>query len=173
MGTNPDVQDNPLALDAFSPSGSLSGEIRSPLNIPANVSSNVSFQFLCDGQEANGRIARFGAAWYLNWDKSIVPNGVHYLEILARVLGSDGSYINARGPTEPVNVNNAVTFANEIGGWFSDALMINTTIQTPDDFYMLEIYDAATQQHLKTLPEGGGVGTANNGSISEVWNSQN
>lgn len=163
LGINPLSQDNPLSLLAVPQQGTLSGIVQIPLNIGTNVDTNTVFHFFVDGLEANATIYQVSNNWVAEWDTMTIPNGIHFISI---GLTLDLTGYKAFGASKVVIASNAIT-VDETTRWFTDQLTINANANVDASEYRIEVYDAETQEHLKTLS-----GDISNGEIQTSWNLQ-
>jgi Immunoglobulin domain len=162
--TNPLMRDNPLTLSALTQLNSLRGVVMIPLAISSNIDAHASLILRVDGLDAGGQIAKTTNGWLATWDTTTTDNGFHVLDIQYVFDDrTDGAANGTTGGSALVNMQNPLTF-EEVTRDFTDSLNINAKVFTNAGAYRIEVYDAETQAHLKTL-----AGDFANGLIQTNW----
>jgi hypothetical protein len=166
LHTDPLVPDNPLNISTNLFPGTLSGTVLVPLSVNAGVSNNVALELFVDGGPADACIQMFNGAYVAQWDTLSVTNGVHSISIRMTCPLTSGLNFTVFGDSACVIVMNAIN-VSPLSRRFTDSLIIDANLSTPETTYRVEVYDRATQQHLTTLS-----GAIVNGAIEDEWDFQ-
>lgn len=165
LHTNPRVADNPLTI-SVADNTELSGFVQLPLTKLSPVIQNPSIGLFVNNLPGAESFLSQGpdGTWLLNWNTFFLANGVYSLKarFQYRPDATFGNESSVLGPTTTVVVTNLVRF-DQLTSRFSDFLVIDATVATPNATYRVDLYDVDGSPLVYT------TGAISNGQIQLYW----
>ena len=165
LHTNPQVSDNPLALNAVSTGQRFSAYARVPLSLDPEIDGQPMTLRLNGEGTSSTLEQRADGAWYASWDTGYLTNGPASLAI-SFLFNSDGVVPGTNkvvGAAKSVVVTNEVIF-NQINSEFSDVLWLDLRFPYLNAVWRIELYDE----------DGSGLvyfeGSTTTGKVQGGWN---
>ncbi len=137
LGTNPLVSDNPLAIPNSPIPDTVSGKVSIPLPALAGADDALYVGFTVNGEPAAAIVHKVSGTWTLDWDTTVLANGLYYVGFELTPPGEQGAVVC---PVKSVSVQNDISFldALPIAG---DTLFVNPQTIFTRGTWTMEIYD--------------------------------